>query len=412
MKAVNSGPRWGLQVAVGLVVVLIVYGSLYPFQWNFAAPRTFIWRGPIGLTDLIENVLLFLPLGFLLGWDWQQHPHRRAHFAGWLLLSLAVAGGLQWLQKYLPRTPAFSDVVFNLLGYALGWGVGTLARWRVGHLLNRHQHWAQADRFTLVLLALWLLAELYPLLPSLSVSDVWHNLKSLWQTNPWQPRRMLLHVGMTTMGLAAMAHLLRSVQLPQHARLAAGLAAAAVLLGKFVVMGQKPGMAVVVGIAGGWLLWRLLDTLPKRLRWTSTAWVTVLTYVLDAVWPWQWQAVPDPMGWVPFSASLATTVQSAVATRALECLCFGTIIWSTVRNGALLVGLTLCTALMAFAGEWLQRYLPTRTPEITSAVLALAMGWLVHVCTAARPAQAAASTLTHRQRRSRPGESAVSESRV
>ena len=394
MKAVDSSPRRGLQVAVGLILVLIVYGSLYPFRWNFAAPHAFVWRGPVGLTDLVENIFLFLPLGFLLGWDWQQHAHRRAHFAGWLLLSLAVAGGLQWLQIYLPRTPAFSDVVFNLLGYAMGWGVGALAHWRTGHVLNRHRHWAQADRFTLVLLALWLVAELYPLIPTLSLSEVWHNLKSLWQTDPWQPRRMLLHVGMAVMGLAAVAQLMRSVQLAQHARRVAGLAAVAVLLGKFGVMGQKPGMAVVAGIAGGWLLWRLLDSLPERRRWAATAWVAVLTYVLDAVWPWQWQAVPDPMGWVPFSASLATMLQSAIAARALECLCFGALIWSTVRNGALLVGLTLCTALLALAGEWTQRYLPTRTPEITAVVLALAMGWLVHVCTAARPARKAAGAST------------------
>lgn len=391
MKLVDTGPRRGLQVAVGLVLLLIAYGSLYPFRWNFATPQPFVWRGPIGLMDLIENILLFLPLGFLLGWEWQQHPHRRMHFAGWLLLSLAVAGGLQWLQKFLPRTPALSDVVFNMLGYGLGWGAGWVARWRTGHLLARHQQWTGADRFTLVLVALWLVAELYPLIPTLAVSEVWHNLKSLWQANPWQPRRMLLHMGMTAIGLAAVTHLLRSAQLPQHARLAAGWAAAAVMLGKFVVMGQKPGLAVVAGIACGWLLWRLLDALPERLRWSSTAWVALLTYLLDAVWPWQWQAVPQPMVWVPFSASLATMVQSAIAARALECLCFGAIVWSTVRNGALLVGLTLCTALLAFAGEWTQRYLPTRTPEITSVVLALAMGWLVHACTAARPARATAA---------------------
>lgn len=388
MKPVGDGiGRKTLQVAVGLVFLLIIYGSLYPFRWNLAAPQAFVWRGPVGLMDLVENIVLFLPLGFLLGWDWQQHPHRRTHFAGWLLLSMGVAGGLQWLQKYLPRTPALSDVVFNLLGYLLGWGAGWLARWRMGHLLERHRHWAQADRFTLVLLALWLVAELYPLIPTLAVSEVWHNVKSLWQTPAWQPRRMLLHVGMTVLGLAAVAQLLRSVQLAHHARLAAGAMAAAVLLGKFGVMGQRPGVAVVAGIAGGWLLWRLLDTLPERLRWASTAWVAVLTYALDAFWPWQWRAVPSPMVWVPFSASLATMLQSAIAARALECLCFGAIVWSTVRNGGLLIGLTLCTALLAFVGEWAQRYLPTRTPEITSVVLALAMGWLVHVCTAARPAR-------------------------
>ena len=43
----------GLRAAIGLVLGLIVYGSLYPFQWNFAAPQDFIWSGRIGLMDLM-----------------------------------------------------------------------------------------------------------------------------------------------------------------------------------------------------------------------------------------------------------------------------------------------------------------------------------------------------------------------
>ena len=91
------------------------------------------------------------------------------------------------------------------------------------------------------------------------------------------------------------------------------------------------------------------------------------------------------MGWTPFASSLLTSVQSAVTTRAFECLCFGALLWSTVRNGALLWGMTVCTAVLALACEWTQRYLPTRTAEITSVLLALGMGWLLSVCSAARP---------------------------
>jgi len=90
------------------------------------------------------------------------------------------------------------------------------------------------------------------------------------------------------------------------------------------------------------------------------------------------------MAWMPFSSSLSTWVQSSLAARALECLCFGAIIWAAVRNGALLVSLTALTAVLAFVCEWTQRYLPTRTPEITSVLLALGMGWLVSACATAK----------------------------
>ena len=113
--------------------------------------------------------------------------------------------------------------------------------------------------------------------------------------------------------------------------------------------------------------------------------MALATYLLEALWPLQWRDPPAAMSWLPFASSLSTSVQSAVTVRAFECLCFGTIIWSTVRHGALLVGMTVCTALLAFACEWTQRYLPMRTAEITSLWLALGMGWLVSVCSTPGP---------------------------
>lgn len=376
----------GWSVAVGLVLGLIVYGSLYPFQWNFAAPQDFVWSGHIGLMDLIENIVLFVPLGGLLGWTGIKRQRRGVFFALWWVLALVVASALQWLQKYLPRTPALSDVVFNMVGFVLGWGAGVVARWRVGHLIGRHQGWEDVDRFTLVLIALWWVVELYPLIPTLDVSSVAHNIKPLWQQALWQPRRMLLHVGMTVIGLAAVAHLARSAHLAHRARQMALLAMGAVLIGKFVVVGQSPGMAVVLGIVGGWALWRGMDQWAPGRRWTATAWVALATYLLDALWPWAWSYPPTAMEWVPFASSLSTWIQGAITARAFESLCFGAILWGTVHNGALLGGMTFCTAVLALACEWTQRYLPTRTAEITAVVLALGMGWLLSACSAARTA--------------------------
>ncbi|MBH2044639.1 MAG: VanZ family protein [Comamonadaceae bacterium] len=383
MQSVNHRFH-ALPVALALVLLLIVYGSLYPFRWNFSDPQAFIWSGRIGLVDLVENIVLFLPLGGLLGWAGQGRPRKWVFFAAWLVVSLAVASALQWLQKYLPRTPALSDVVFNMAGFVLGWGAGFVARWRAGHLLGRHHGWADADRYTLVLIALWWVAELYPLIPTLDVSSVAQNVKSLWQQNLWQPRRMLLHGGMAVIGLSAVAQLARTAHLAHRARTWALVAALVVLTGKFVVVGQSPGTAVVLGIGGGWLLWRWLDTWAPGARWAATAWVALATYLLDAIWPWAWRTPPADMAWMPFASSLSTWVQSAVTARAFECLCFGAMLWSTVRNGALVGGMTICTAVLALACEWTQRYLPTRTAEITSVLLAIGMGWLLSVCTTVR----------------------------
>lgn len=383
MKSVDPRSR-SYQIAVGLVLLLIVYGSLYPFRWDFSAPKPFVWLGRVGLVDLIENVILFLPLGFLLGWNGQARSHRGSHALQWTLMSLAVAGALQVLQIYLPRTPAFLDVVFNMAGFGIGWSVGFVARWRAGQMLEQHRSWAQADRFALIMVALWLISELYPLIPTLDISSVARNVKSLWLVEPWQPRRMLVHAGTTVIGLTAVVQLARTGGFVSHARPVAFMAAALVLAGKFLVVDQHPGVAAVAGIVMGSLAWRWIDGWADDPRWMATAALAAATFLLAAVWPWQWRDPPAPMSWLPFSSSLSTWVHATVPARAFECFCFGAIVWSTVRNGALVIGMTICTAVMALACEWLQRYLPTRTAEITPVFLALAMGWLVSVCSPSR----------------------------
>ena len=92
------------RIAVGLLLSLIVYGSLYPFSWNFAQPQDFIYWAPLGLVDVVENVILFLPLGWLLASHYHGQGRQRAGFAAWFPIALIVAGILQRLQKILPLT--------------------------------------------------------------------------------------------------------------------------------------------------------------------------------------------------------------------------------------------------------------------------------------------------------------------
>ena len=383
------------RIGIALVLLLIVYGSLYPLQWDFAHPQDFVTSGGIHLGDVLENVALFLPLGWLLAWHAQheQLAPRRAgmRFALWWLIALVVASVLQWLQKYLPRTPALSDIVFNMLGHTLGWWAGAVSVQAMHRLQRRHTQLHAAERFALLMVGIWWVAELFPLIPTIDVSSVVDNVKSLWQQPAWQPRRMVLHVGMTVLGLEATACLVRSVAVDAPARLVCALMTALVLGGKFVVIHQAPGLAVVLGILGGAVAWRGIDAIDAGGAWADNTGlrlafvggVALATYLTNALWPispsWPmvWRNPPDAMRWMPFGSSLSGNMESAITNVAFECLCFGAMVWAAVRRGANWRHATLAVALLAFACEWLQRYMPTRTAEITSVVTALGMGWCV-----------------------------------
>ena len=375
-RSTPAGKR-SYRTPVGLLLLLIAYGSLFPLTWNFEQPQDFIFKGPIHLVDIVENVLLFMPLGWLLAWKSHGHPRKWLSFTYWFFIALATASVLQWLQKYLPRVPQLSDIIFNMLGYSIGWLAGMVSVNGLNRAMQRHQNLQSADRFALFMIGIWIVSELFPLIPTFDVSSLVSNIKSLWQQDAWQPRRMTLHVGMTVIGLDALAHLLRSVSLDRHVRPFAFVAAAMMLAGKIVIVGQSPGIAVVLGILGGALIWWGLDHLRESQRLTTLLLIATGTYMLHAIWPLQFRAPPVPMHWMPFASALTVTIESTVTTVAFECLCFGAIIWSAVRAGGVLSGMTTITVILAFSCEWAQRYLPTRTPEITSVIFALSMGWLV-----------------------------------
>src|SRR5271167_1145451 len=75
----REGGGWGLPALA--YTALIVYGSLYPFTgWTTQGVRLFAflipnWSGHIARTDMVTNVLAYIPLGLLLARWWR---HRGA----------------------------------------------------------------------------------------------------------------------------------------------------------------------------------------------------------------------------------------------------------------------------------------------------------------------------------------------
>jgi VanZ family protein len=156
-------------------VVLVAYASLYPLSgWRDVGISPFAYLGEpwpryITAFDIVANVAGYFPFGFLA--TAVLHPRLRsvaafvAAVAGGAVLSLMLEAG----QSYLPaRVAATPDVLFNIVGEALGaalglrftpliGGGGPLSRWRAATFLPG----AGAD-FGLMLIALWLFVQLNP----------------------------------------------------------------------------------------------------------------------------------------------------------------------------------------------------------------------------------------------------------
>ncbi len=176
----HKSAAWSLALVYAL---LIGYASLYPFAgWRdqgvdplsfLVAPWPRYWTG----FDVWSNLLGYAPLGCLLALGWLRTGQSAAR-AVWgaigtgALLSLA----LEYLQIFLPaRVPSNLDLALNGAGAAFGAAAGVLLERH--HLLGRWRRlrddWVASDaRGTLLLLALWPWALLYPLAVPFALGQV------------------------------------------------------------------------------------------------------------------------------------------------------------------------------------------------------------------------------------------------
>ncbi len=169
--------------SLAVCVLLVAYASLYPFAplrlpssdllgAFFARPRYVI---PF---DVAINVAAYLPLGMVATLYFAGAGDRRRAMARAVALGAALSFAMESCQLFMPtRVASFYDVLANAAGTLVGalafadpfYSVLTrpLGRWREDALLPGA--WGDAG---LVLVALWLIAQLNPALPFFGAGDI------------------------------------------------------------------------------------------------------------------------------------------------------------------------------------------------------------------------------------------------
>lgn len=116
-----------LASALGIVLLLIGLATLRPQP----GPQpdvglACVLCGDLGGPDLVLNVVLFLPLGWVLG----RGGMRPLHALG---VALAISGAIEFTQLFIPgRSTTLRDVLMNAAGGAIGAAVAQrLDRWRL-----------------------------------------------------------------------------------------------------------------------------------------------------------------------------------------------------------------------------------------------------------------------------------------
>lgn len=171
---------------------LTLYASLYPWSgwralgvsaWAYlAAP----WPRYVTLFDLATNVLLYLPLGFLLALSF--YPRCRGRWAAVLagLLATVFSAAIEAAQTYLPeRISSNVDLLTNAVGGWLGAMIGARAAERLidrGWLYEVRMRWFERDAGAgIVMVGLWGVAQWAPHLFLFGNGDVSWALVDLYR---------------------------------------------------------------------------------------------------------------------------------------------------------------------------------------------------------------------------------------
>lgn len=422
--------RW-VTVLLVLWVLFIIYGTTIPFDFRFDATtasqgwanaqlRVLGFTGPhhVSRTDLFSNVLLFIPLGFLVFLSARRRGLARlSSLLCAVVCGLALSLGVEALQLFSPlRTTSASDLFTNTMGAGSGAVAGWIwDTWGRRHVLPRFEREVELHPYRLLAMAAvlaWLLAGALPFDFSLDVDDLKRAVKGA----------RLVPFGSTFIGgpvsakpFAWLADLARfsllggflawTAEHEKHLKTAAtrvvlavvlsSLTALAVELGQLVVVSRGTDLTVVALACAGSLIgasWMQRRPSERGAALAGMAvWILVLlteglapfSWSLPRATDWEWQR------WLPFFpyfqrlgfAALADFLREAGTGVPLGLLSFGAWPRRTPRQ----VGLIFF--LVGLAVEGAQLFLPARTADLTDAIslgLGAALGVFLAQVLAAR----------------------------
>ncbi|NHZ91349.1 VanZ family protein [Massilia sp. CCM 8733] len=371
-------------------LVLIVYGSLYPFSGWSEPPAplfSFLFANParVEKADLVQNVLAYMPFGlFMVAWLMRS---TRFHVA---LVTAAVAGGvlslsMEAIQQFLPsRDASRIDLVLNIFGSVAG---GLLASLLHGHtvggprLVALRAHWLRTGTLPnlgLAALALWALSQTSPLVPTFDIGQVRHGLALLYGSLRAPETMQIAQLLTYACYLAGLGLLARTVtREDKPALLLFGSLVACVLVLKIIVEGRQLSLEAVAGAFAAWMF-LLLVSRVRQAAWMGIGLIGA-AFVISELAPG-----PDGMmygfNWIPLVGQMRSLsgLQNileifwpffAIAYFARSITPIGH------RQPVVAIG-TVAIAVAVFWLEWSQQGLPGRFGDITQVLLACA-GWII-----------------------------------
>jgi VanZ family protein len=359
-------------IVTAIAAIVIVYGSLYPFDFSLPAsgPGPFAtllnsWANRPSRGDFLANILLYMPLGFFGTLSFSQ----RVGF--WRRLPVVVAGGallsltMELTQYYdVGRDTEATDLYANTIGTFIGASAAMLFSNRLSFPLLPE---IIGRPVPALLIASWLGYRFYPYVPTIDLHKYWHALRPVILEPMPAPLPLYRH---TSIWLALFA-LIEAIAGRRRSALLAPLFAAFVLSTRVLIISTFLSAVEVVGAVIAVCVWPLLLVLNHRVRAALLFLVLGSYVVLERLEPFQFGPYARPFGWIPFYSFMNGSVEIDALSFMEKSFLYGSLLFLFGRAGTRAGLAAALVAAMLFGTSWAETYLPDRSAEITDTVMTL-----------------------------------------
>lgn len=330
------------QIAAALFASVIIYGSLYPFQFvsSLTLPDALSvfgdsWRNPADRYDLVANVLFYMPLGFCM-WRALRLP-RLLRCLAVIFFGLALSFSLEMAQFYVDgRFPSFWDLVGN--------GVGTIFGTAVSVALQRGNRWPlgvsiAARPYVTLLLLSWVAFVLCPSTQIVGVLQSWVTPTKLPEADPaW------LAIYSQLVVIWVLALLLEEVVGLPWRRMAILYFAAPFQLAAILTHQYTFSPFDIVAATLGVLLW-IFVLWKTSIRSFVVALLYLGCVVSERLQPFHFTAPRQTVHWIPLYGLIIAPPETAILFFLHNLFTLGVLPWLLVRAGLRLGVATLAGCL-------------------------------------------------------------------
>ncbi len=353
-----------------VMIFLIIYGSLYPFDFQFHAISDSelsaffeTWLSVMYKGDIVANILIFVPLGFVGAHSFPESVPWIKKISIIFLLAILLGFGLQVLQLFLPSRDAnLLDGVLNVAGTGLGMLAAKILNVSVNGKIKLFP-----ISLPLLLVFSWFAYRLLPFVPALDWKEIKNSVKPLLLHPHLDPVSLWHDMVAWAIVLFFVGRIFRS----RHPQRDMALLLLCSLLLEVLIVNNSISLSNVLGAIAGYGIWLLLRQSGQQMASLILVSFLVVYFVIYSFAPFELSDVNNSFSWIPFSGFLGDSMYYNTLAFVEKLFFYGSITWLMLNMGlrALYVGMFLASFLLLL--EIGQVFVGYHSPEITDPLFVL-----------------------------------------